>query len=74
MLLSYFTNDDSFPFFIQYGWHEDTMFMHGHKDFSELVVVMDGSAEHVVEDEHFPVKKGDVFVMNTWKICHKISP
>ncbi len=63
MLLSYFTNDDSFPFFIQYGWHEDTMFMHGHKDFSELVVVMDGSAEHVVEDEHFPVKKGDVFVM-----------
>lgn len=63
MWLHYFTNDDSFPFFIQYGAHEDTMFMHGHADFSELVVVMDGSADHIVENERFPVKKGDVFVM-----------
>ncbi len=63
MWLHYFTNDDSFPFFIQYGIHEDTMFMHGHADFSELVVVLDGSADHVVDNERFPVKKGDVFVM-----------
>lgn len=63
MWLHYFTNDDSFPFFIQYGTHDDAMFMHGHADFSELVVVLDGSAEHVVENERFPVKKGDVFVM-----------
>ncbi|MBQ8171551.1 MAG: AraC family transcriptional regulator [Oscillospiraceae bacterium] len=63
MWLNYFTKDDSFPFFIQYGWHEDTMFMHGHMDFSELVVVLDGTADHVVENERFPVKKGDVFVM-----------
>ena len=61
MWLHYFTNDDSFPFFIQYGIHEDTMFMHGHADFSELVVVLDGSADHVVDNERFPVKKGDVF-------------
>ena len=63
MWLHYFTNDESFPFFIQYGAHEDTMFMHGHADFSELTIVLDGSADHVVENEHFPVQKGDVFVM-----------
>lgn len=65
MWLHYFTNDDSFPFFIQYGAHENTMFPHGHADFYELVVVMDGSADHVVENEHFPVSKGDVFVMGS---------
>ena len=60
MWLNYFTKDDSFPFFIQYGGHEDTMFIHGHEDFSELVVVMDGTAEHIVENERFRIKKGDV--------------
>ncbi len=69
MWLHYFTNDDSFPFFIQYGGHEVDMFMHGHADFSELVIVMDGSAEHVVENERFAIKKGDVFVMGS-DICH----
>lgn len=65
MRLEFFTKDESFPFFIQYGGHEDTMFMHLHEDFSELVVVLDGTAEHVVGDEHFPVSKGDVFVMGS---------
>lgn len=65
MRLNYFTNDDSFPFFIQYGAHENTMFIHDHEDFSELVVVMDGTAEHIVESERFPIKKGDVFVMGS---------
>lgn len=69
MWLHYFTNDTSFPFFIQYGEHTDTMFMHHHIDFSELVVVLNGTAEHVVENERFPVKKGDVFVMGKG-ICH----
>ncbi len=63
MWLHYFTDDDSFPFFIQYGGHEEKMFIHGHADFFELVIVMDGSADHVVGDERFAVKKGDVFVM-----------
>ena len=65
MRLNYFTNDDSFPFFIQYGAHENTMFIHDHEDFSELVVVMDGTAEHIVESERFPIKKGDVFVLGS---------
>lgn len=63
MWLRYFTQDDSFPFYIAYGGHEGDMFMHGHEDFCELVIVTEGSAEHVVEQESFPVRKGDVFVM-----------
>lgn len=63
MWLYYFTKDDSFPFFIQYGAHEDAMFIHEHADFTELVMVMNGSAEHVVDNERFPIKKGDVFVV-----------
>lgn len=65
--LNTFTNDDSFPFYIQYGNHDEQMFLHGHEDFSELVIVLSGSAVHVVgkdETERFEIKKGDVFVMN----------
>ena len=69
MRLDYFTNDEGFPFFIQYGKHDDYMFMHGHEDFSELVIVLGGRAVHVVENERFEIKKGDVFVMNQG-VCH----
>ena len=65
--LNIFTNDDSFPFFIQYGKHDEKMFIHGHEDFSELVIVLDGTATHVIgknKEERFEVKKGDVFVMS----------
>lgn len=69
MKLSYFTNDEEFPFYIGYGTHENEMFMHGHADFSELVIVLDGSAVHIVDDERFNIRKGDVFVMGNG-ICH----
>lgn len=34
--LSEFTNDSSFPFFIQYGRHDNELFIHSHKDFRSL--------------------------------------
>jgi AraC-like DNA-binding protein len=64
MKLSYFTNDESFPLFIQYGNHNEDLLIHTHKDFSELVIVMNGSAKHIVNDETFHIKKGDVFVIS----------
>ena len=64
MYLRYFTNDDSFPFFIQYGKHEETLTNHTHRDFSELVIVLNGTATHIVDNEMFHIKKGDVFVIN----------
>lgn len=64
MPLSIFTDDESFPCFIQYGRHEKDLFMHSHADFSELVIVTEGSAEHIVDNEHFQIAKGDVFVIS----------
>jgi AraC-like DNA-binding protein len=64
MKLNFFTNDEKFPFFIQYGTHDENLYIHTHKDFSELVIVLSGTATHIVDDERFYIKKGDVFVIN----------
>ena len=63
--LSIFTESEDFPFFIQYGYHyDDDCQMHGHVDFSELVIVLAGRAEHLVGKEKYPISKGEVFVIN----------
>lgn len=64
MYLNFFCRDKDFPFFIQYGRHNDPMFLHGHADFSELVIILGGSATHVVNGEEYPLQKGDVFIIN----------
>lgn len=65
MPLSIFTESEDFPFFIQYGHHSDNdCQMHGHSDFSELVIVLEGNAEHLVGNEKYPISKGEVFVIN----------
>lgn len=61
--LDWFASDPGFPFFIQYGGHDTDLFIHSHKDFYELVIVIDGSAVHMVESEEYAIKKGDVFVV-----------
>ncbi|GFP76956.1 AraC family transcriptional regulator [Clostridium fungisolvens] len=64
MHLHYFTKDNNFPFFIQTGEHDMEMPIHYHWDFSELVIVLSGTATHVVNSEKYFIKKGDVFVIN----------
>lgn len=64
--IEYFTKDKLFPFFIQYGRHEEDLIMHSHKDFSELVIVLSGRAIHLVDDESFFVKTGDIFVISNY--------
>lgn len=64
MYLHYFTKDTNFPFFIQFGEHAKNMPIHYHADFSELVIVLNGTANHVVNSEKYFIKKGDVFVIN----------
>ncbi|MBQ8781581.1 MAG: AraC family transcriptional regulator [Oscillospiraceae bacterium] len=61
--LSDFTDNSTFPFHIQYDRHEKSFPIHRHLDFTELVVVMNGSASHIVNNEPYPVRKGDVFVV-----------
>lgn len=61
--LKWFTDDVDFPFFIQYGKHDTDLYIHSHKDFNELVIVIDGNAVHMVNNEEYTIKKGDVFVV-----------
>lgn len=60
----WFIHEDTFPFFIQYGKHEEDMYVHTHADFTELVIILGGVATHIVDGEEYPIKKGDVFVIN----------
>ena len=53
MYLNAFTQNTNFPFFIQYGHHDDSMFLHTHADFSELTIVLSGTAIHVVNNEKY---------------------
>ncbi|WP_150266065.1 AraC family transcriptional regulator [Paenibacillus tepidiphilus] len=62
--LDWFTKDEQFPFYIQYGGHEDDIFMHRHIEFSELVIVLNGHATHVVNNERYFIKKGNIFVVS----------
>ncbi|TYP71754.1 helix-turn-helix domain-containing protein [Paenibacillus methanolicus] len=62
--LTWFTTDEQFPFFIQYGGHDEDTELHRHVDFSELVIVLNGHADHIVNNETSFIKKGDVFVIN----------
>ena len=64
LYLKYFTTDSNFPFFIQYGHHDKQMILHSHADYSELVIVLEGTATHIVTNEKYLVQKGDVFVIN----------
>lgn len=64
MSLNTFTKDPDFPFFIQYGVHEGEMYVHSHDGYSELVIVMEGSADHIVFGESQKIRKGDVFVIS----------
>jgi AraC family L-rhamnose operon transcriptional activator RhaR/AraC family L-rhamnose operon regulatory protein RhaS len=62
--LDWFTTDEQFKFHIQYGGHDEDMYLHDHIDFSELVIVLHGNATHIVNAEESFIKKGDVFVIN----------
>ena len=64
--LCIFAETEDFPFYIQYGFHDKECEMHGHEDFSELVIVMEGYATHVVESEQYAISKGDVFVLDRY--------
>ncbi|MCA0755048.1 AraC family transcriptional regulator [Paenibacillus sp. N4] len=62
--LEWFTKDEAFPFFIQYGGHDEDTDLHKHNGFTEMVIVLEGNATHIVNSESFFIKKGDVIVLN----------
>lgn len=62
--LNWFTTDEQFLFYIGYGGHDEDMYLHDHVDFSELVIVLNGNATHIVNTEASFIKKGDIFVID----------
>jgi AraC-like DNA-binding protein len=64
VFLHWFTEDKEFPFFIQYGGHNEDTPLHTHEDFTELVIVLNGNATHIVDSETYFIKKGNVFVID----------
>lgn len=58
-----FTGTTDFPVHLQYGFHDEELYLHAHEDFSELVIVLNGSAAHIVGGESYHISKGDVFVV-----------
>ncbi|MBQ8724537.1 MAG: helix-turn-helix domain-containing protein [Oscillospiraceae bacterium] len=67
MPLEIFTKEKDFPLHLQYGTHNaDDCYIHGHADFSELVVVLEGTAIHIAGEERYPISKGDVFVVSKY--------
>jgi AraC-like DNA-binding protein len=57
-----YTDIQDFPFSIVKLVHDGDVDIHGH-DFTELVVVTGGKALHRVDDEEYPLRFGDVFVV-----------
>ncbi|HEY5583689.1 MAG TPA: AraC family transcriptional regulator [Ruminiclostridium sp.] len=45
------------------GTHLENVDVHTH-DYFELVIILGGNAIHLVDDQEFPIKVGDVFVIN----------
>lgn len=67
MPMEIFTDVKDFPVHMQYGLHNaDDCYVHGHADFSELVVVLDGTAVHIAGEERYSISKGDVFVVSRY--------
>ena len=63
--LEWFSEDRGFPFYIQFGSHERDMSVHCHEDFSELSLVAEGTAKHIVNGCEYPLRRGDAFVIHT---------
>lgn len=64
MPLEAFTQDESYPFYIQFGEHTEDLYLHTHDDFCELVIVLSGQADHILDGEFCRIKQGDVFVIS----------
>ena len=52
-----------FPFNIMLGEHKGDFPMHGH-EYSELNIVISGSAMHMTDYENYEIEEGDVFIIN----------
>ena len=55
-------NESDFLFHIEFSLLNEDFQKHGH-EFSELVIILAGEAVHVVDNQKFRLKAGDVYVL-----------
>ncbi|MCY9669192.1 AraC family transcriptional regulator [Paenibacillus alginolyticus] len=66
---SQFMNDANIPFAMTRCFHDDHNMPTDHShDFIELVYLVSGNADHVFEGEAYPIKAGDVFIINPGEV------
>jgi AraC-like DNA-binding protein len=66
---SQFMNDANIPFAITRCVHDENNMPTDHShDFIELVYLISGSADHVFEGQAYPIKAGDVFIINPGEV------
>lgn len=73
---SQFLHDANIPFAIGRWVHDEFNVPSAHShDFIELVYLVGGSADHVFEGEAYPVRAGDVFIINPGEVhTYKTEP
>jgi AraC family L-rhamnose operon transcriptional activator RhaR/AraC family L-rhamnose operon regulatory protein RhaS len=59
--------DTSLPISVNYDDPQPAVSLHHHA-FDELVIVLSGTAMHTIDDQTYPVKAGDVFVVKRGSI------
>ena len=65
--------DSSLPIFVNYEDPQPAISLHDHA-FDELVIVLSGTAMHTVDDQTYPIKAGDVFVVKRGSIHNYQKP
>ncbi len=65
--LTEFLQTEDFPFYIIIWTHREDLPLHRHS-YTELVFILQGSAVHTVDGQEYPLKAGDVFVINGDKV------
>ncbi len=66
---SQFIRDSGFPFSIGRYFHDEHNVPTDHShDFIELVFLVDGKADHVFEGKRYPIRQGDVFIINPGEV------
>ena len=65
--------DISLPISVNYEDPQPAVSMH-HHSFDELVIVLTGAAMHTIDDQSYPIKAGDVFVVKRGSIHNYQEP
>ena len=65
--------DISLPIYVDYQDPQPEVSLHEHA-FDELVIVLAGTAIHLIDDQEYPIRTGDIFVVKRGSIHNYVTP